>query len=415
MASPTQKPAEVSLPDRKRIRGLYDKHSSSYAKALHRIARRIRSAIARQGVNANVKSRVKSFDSYFEKLLRVRARPGRETVLTDVLGCRVICPFVEDLEAVERALHAAFTVVESERKGEKRSFREFAYDSIHLLVDLPADWLPAIMPHTRRVCEIQLRTILQDAWAEVEHEIVYKGGTSLLTEPIKRKLASLNATLALSDTIFQEIRDVQKAIQSRRERQQGSLHEQLEAVSSLSLIDTLGEPAPEVQNLAPALGSPTGKALEKLIFEALDAHGNNRFEQAVRIYTRILGLKPHRNIRMIIYNHRGMAHFALSQYEHAAKDFTRAIELNNSNFRAHTHRALCLRMLRRNERALQDLDRSIELRPNQSEAYYVRALTYYDLGDFVRALEECEKALNVDPGSQQALRLRKTIAARALQ
>ncbi len=64
----------------------------------------------------------------------------------------------------------------------------------------------------KRVCEIQLRTILQDAWAEVEHELVYKSDISLPNQSIRRKLASLNATLTLSDLIFQEIRDYQKEI-----------------------------------------------------------------------------------------------------------------------------------------------------------------------------------------------------------
>ena len=53
---------------------------------------------------------------------------------------------------------------------------------------------------------------MQDAWAEVEHELVYKSDITLPNQSIRRKLASLNATLTLSDLIFQEIRDYQKEI-----------------------------------------------------------------------------------------------------------------------------------------------------------------------------------------------------------
>jgi putative GTP pyrophosphokinase len=55
------------------------------------------------------------------------------------------------------------------------------------------------------VCEVQVRTILQDAWAEVEHELVYKAEFTPFDEPMKRKLAALNANLTLSDMLFQEI------------------------------------------------------------------------------------------------------------------------------------------------------------------------------------------------------------------
>jgi putative GTP pyrophosphokinase len=38
---------------------------------------------------------------------------------------------------------------------------------------------------------VQLRTILQDAWAEVEHELIYKSDIKLPNASIRRKLAAL--------------------------------------------------------------------------------------------------------------------------------------------------------------------------------------------------------------------------------
>jgi len=68
-----------------------------------------------------------------------------------------------------------FSIEEIERKGAERSFREFGYESIHVLVRVPDEVAQQLCPHLERnVIEIQLRTILQEAWAEVEHELVYK-------------------------------------------------------------------------------------------------------------------------------------------------------------------------------------------------------------------------------------------------
>ena len=55
-----------------------------------------------------------------------------------------------------------------------------------------------------------LRTILQDAWAEVEHELIYKTSIDKVENTLRRKMIAINATLSLADLTFQEIRDYQK-------------------------------------------------------------------------------------------------------------------------------------------------------------------------------------------------------------
>ena len=95
--------------------------------------------------------------------------------ITDLFGLRVVCPFLEDIETVAKLVSERFKVVETVRKANQHSFREFGYDSLHLVIRMPGETqLKAPLPGTATTCEIQLRTILQDAWAEVEHELVYK-------------------------------------------------------------------------------------------------------------------------------------------------------------------------------------------------------------------------------------------------
>ena len=78
--------------------------------------------------------------------------------------------------------------------------------------------------------EVQLRTILQEAWAEVEHELVYKAEFTPFDEPMKRKLAALNANLSLSDIIFQEILDYQRRLTSELERRRSAFYGKIEDV-----------------------------------------------------------------------------------------------------------------------------------------------------------------------------------------
>jgi putative GTP pyrophosphokinase len=130
--------------------------------------------------------------------------------INDFFGLRIVCPFLEDIETVSSLIASHFEILETERKANQHSFREFGYDSVHLAIPLTTQLTGRSMPGVRKVCEIQLRTTLQEAWAEVEHELVYKSDISLPNQSIRRKLASLNATLTLSDLIFKRFATIRR-------------------------------------------------------------------------------------------------------------------------------------------------------------------------------------------------------------
>lgn len=400
----------IRLDNRGSIKTAYEKNRPYYAIVLRRLYRRMKNMLIKSGINATIKYRLKTFESYFEKLLRIQNAHIGDMILTDILGLRVICPFLEDLEHVENLIAQNYSVIEVERKGSKHSFREFGYDSIHLLIEIPEDELTEPLPCTRKVCEIQLRTILQEAWAEVEHELIYKANFSLLNEPIKRKLASLNATLALSDLIFQEIRNFQKEVQQLGERRRESLDEKAQCYDQISIMDTLETPEADRRRYTPPVSFSRSKGrMEKLLFEALELHSNGLYERAIDIYSCILKMKPAAGIRSIIYNHRGMAHFVRSEYDRSILDFSKAIRHDKGNFRAFNNRALAYRMLRQYGQAFEDFSRSLEINSYQAETYHGRSLTYYDLNDFTKALEDCNLALSIKPDFAPARRLKTAI------
>jgi putative GTP pyrophosphokinase len=399
----------TKVPERREARSLYVQYRPQYDVVLRRIYRRVRDLLVRNDIEATIKYRIKRFENYYEKLVRMNHSKNAPVLLNDILGIRIVCPFLEDIDNVEKLINENFSVIEVDRKGIKHSSGEFGYDSIHLLVDLPPDSLPVIIPFTRRVCEIQIRTILQDAWAEVEHELIYKADFSPLNEAIKKKLASLNATLTLSDIIFQEIRDYQREIKQLRDKRRESLHEKIQAVDEISLLNNVGHPTTQIGEGSLTIPKNPQNQLDKLIFEALDAHSRLKYDQAIRTYTRILGMKLNKQVRSVIYNHRGMAYFVQSEYKGSIRDFSRAIDYSPDNFRALNNRGLAYRMLHQYENALRDFDRSLEINSFQVEGYYSRALLYYDLSDFSKALEDCTEALNIKPEFVPAQRLKTVI------
>ncbi len=399
------------LLDRIKIQNQYKKNKLKYEKILRDISLEIRNILGKNNINSTIKQRVKTFDSYFHKILKQHKEGKKNIKIKDIIGIRIICPFLEDLDSVEKLISDNFTISHLQRKGDNSSFAEFGYDSIHMLIELSSPVKQKI-PYTISACEIQLRTTLQDAWAEIEHELIYKADYSLLQNSIKKKLASLNATLTLSDIIFQEIRDSQKEINQLSDRRRESLYHKLDPDSNIHLLNTLSEPEFGTRQPSHRQKLLPKNNLDKLLFDALDAHGKNDYGRAIKIYTSILNKKPDNHIKSIIYNHRGMAYFTQSQYKRSIKDFSRSIKYGPNNHRAYNNRGNAYRMLNMYENALDDINRSLLINTLQIEGYYSRALLYMDLHDFLNALEDCTKVINIKPDYQPAIRLKTIIQSK---
>ncbi len=396
------------LPERGEAKELYQLLHPALEQQLQGIQETLRKLFEEQGYTPTIKYRVKGFETYFNKLAKL-ARAGDPLVISDLLGVRVICPFLEDLDNVEQLINSHFDVVELERKGDRHSFREFGYDSVHMLVRFapqPGPYLPFVEP----CCEIQLRTILQDAWAEVEHELVYKSDIALPNDSIRRKLASLNASLTLSDLIFQEIRDFQKEVRVRGIKRRQSVEDFLGGSSAIEIHQqlTTQEDPTDIKAFEHAAQN-TPRSLEKLMLNALEAHSNRSFQIAIALYGRILRMKLEPPLRSLVYNHRGMALFALAEYLRAIEDFSRAIHHNRLNTRAWCNRGLVYRVQGKFDLSLEDYDKAIDQSPEQFEGFWGRAQTCFEMKLYSRAITDCQKVIYLQGDFTPARELEKTI------
>jgi len=139
--------------------------------------------------------------------------------------------------------------------------------------------------------------------------------------------------------------------------------------------------------------------IDNILLKAITAHNEGGYARAISLYSRLLESESTDSVRSIIHNHRGMAYLSQAGYEEAIEDFTRAVELDATNFRAFNYRGLCRRMTGDYGMAIDDFTMSISINPYQSESYYSRALSWYELGDFARALDDAVSALNFKPDS----------------
>jgi putative GTP pyrophosphokinase len=386
-----------TLPDREGLERAFEEHAGARIRVLRDLETRIAESLRTLSSLPGIKGRTKDFSSYFGKYLRLlKLNPGEGApLITDLIGIRIVCPFIEDLSAVEGLLKNKLEVIEVERKGQDHTFKEFGYESIHLLIKIPADLIAAHGPCGCEVAEIQIRTILQDAWAEVEHELVYKAQFTPFDDPMKRKLAAVNANLSLADIIFQEIRTYQRQLNTELDKRRNSFFRKIEESTDALLFE--GEKpaaAPEGPAIRQTPGSGT---IDDLLLNALFAHNKHQFDEAIGFYSRILEMAPPRDISSLIYKHRGMAYFARSHYEEAILDFTKALELDPKSYKAPYYRGVVSSVLQRYSEAIEAFNQSLEINPYQAYCLYRRGQAWYHLGDYPQALADCEAAISLEP------------------
>ncbi|MFC7505467.1 DUF429 domain-containing protein [Nocardioides sp. GCM10030258] len=176
----------------------------------------VTSILDEAGINyLTVTGRAKSVSSFAAKAARtVDGKPVFDDPLrqiTDQIGIRVITYVHSDVQAVADLMEDQVVVLDDRDMGrETASEGRWGYASRHLLVGLD----PAREGHDEfaalrgRQAQIQVRTVLQHAWAEFEHDIRYKGTIPDEYVPdLDRRFTLAAGLLELADREFSTIRD----------------------------------------------------------------------------------------------------------------------------------------------------------------------------------------------------------------
>ena len=403
----------MEIPNQNELRRRFEIHEKRRSHIVKDMAERMELILSPLSIRPLIQGRTKTFDSYYRKLLKFLKTDDELPLITDMMGIRVVCPFIEDLDSVEDLIKRNITVIEVERKGQN-TFREFGYESNHLLVKIPPDILDKRGNTDFDVAEIQIRTFLQDAWAEVEHELVYKTEFTPYDTPMKRKLAAVNASLSLADLIFQEIRTYLRQLNSELGKRRDSFFQKVADVSDSLIFPPENAAVAQVPAEEPAAdtGGFVSDSIDDLLLLALTAHNSNRFDEAISLYNRILKLRPDLTVESIIYNHRGMANFTQSKYMEAIDDFSQAIKLDAQSFKAHYFRGVVQLVIQDYKCAIDDFTRSLKINPYQPFCLFRRGQAYYHLGDHTQALADCNASLAMEPHNAAVEKFREFLNAR---
>lgn len=154
-----------------------------------------------------IQSRAKEIESFKNKISGEKYSDPINQI-QDFAGIRVITYVEDEVKKVCEIIENTFEidVTNSTDKSESLGIDKVGYKSVHYVATLKKDRLklPENEQFKDKCFEIQIRTILQHAWAEIEHDRNYKF-SGILPKDVSRRFKLVAGTLELADREFNRI------------------------------------------------------------------------------------------------------------------------------------------------------------------------------------------------------------------
>nr|WP_120492234.1 GTP pyrophosphokinase family protein [Corynebacterium lactis] len=212
--TPPRKKATAAQ-DRETTRALqsrYDSWTMRHPTAAQDFVDAVKEILSEAGLAFDaVTARVKSFRSTRQKALRRDAEgnyvyPDPWHDVHDIIGVRVTTYHSTEIPAIMDALSDSLTVLRTiDKTAETRISGRLGYGSQHLICKVGMTAPSDLEPYTNMQFEVQLRTVLQHAWAEFEHDIRYKAPEGATDPRIDRAFALAAGLIELADQQFDQV------------------------------------------------------------------------------------------------------------------------------------------------------------------------------------------------------------------
>lgn len=255
---------------------LYDKNLLLYQTFESEIEHQIKRILQTNEITYNaITSRLKSRESLAEKIDRKQGKYTHISDVTDIVGVRIITYYSEDVDKIAEIIEREFDV-DTENSIDKRKSLEpdrFGYCSVHYVVKMSSNRLslPEYKAFDGLKCEIQIRSVLQHAWAEIEHDIGYKSEITVPKE-MRRSFSRIAGLLEIADKEFDQIRHALIEYKNSAETQiedKDFLERELDAV----ILQVMLESNEKVINI--------NTHISKLLKRSLDEVTNDDFKPTI--------------------------------------------------------------------------------------------------------------------------------------
>lgn len=163
-------------------------------------------------IEGRVKDReecIKKFHRKYQSKLEADELPYEiQDYISDLIGIRIVCLYEDQISVLSEMLHRHFKILDVTDKISSVESTEdsFGYKGLHMDLALNDKMtsLPKYQPYMGLSFEVQIRSLIQDAWSVLDHKIKYKKSIPV---DLKRRINVLSALFELADREFKEIRN----------------------------------------------------------------------------------------------------------------------------------------------------------------------------------------------------------------
>lgn len=229
----------------------YDEHHVLYEDFRKRVEGLINDLLAsHQLIVHTVESRLKTRSSLESKLSKnqgeIDSKYADLADITDIVGLRIITYFDTDVDRVARMIEGEFDIDRS-NCSDKREMHDpdrFGYLSLHYVALLSGDRLKHSELKKFNACkfEVQIRSMLQHAWAEIEHDLGYKSSVAV-PKHLRRRFSRLAGLLEMADDEFtrirKELKEYEQAVVGKVERNPKAVSVDQASIAAFALNDEM--------------------------------------------------------------------------------------------------------------------------------------------------------------------------------
>ncbi|QNR19971.1 hypothetical protein HNY42_03085 [Exiguobacterium sp. Helios] len=273
--------------DNKKFELWYDKEFKIFEILAIKITNLIKEIIEHKGIKYHsVTYRIKDKDSLLNKIKNKNYKDPKSQI-HDYIGIRIVTFVKSDVDKVCKEIEELFEIdiENSSNKSEELGEDKVGYRSIHYVAKVGDNRseMPEYVYLNDKCFEIQVRTILEHAWADISHDRTYKFNKKLPEEnDIRRRFALASASLEMIDREFDRLsREIEMYSEKvSEEAKRGNLSYQIDSTSLLVYL--CGKFKKEIKN---NIVKASFNDRDKTVIEELNALGVNTLEKLENIFS----------------------------------------------------------------------------------------------------------------------------------
>lgn len=186
----------------------YDSMNVLYRDFGDRVVSYLQDVVNPKIVMHSLVSRLKSRESLSKKIDKKDNKYKSLSEITDISGIRIITFLDSDVVEIGKHIEEHFNLDLPNCSNKRdQDFDRFGYRSLHYVLGFKNEnlQLPGLQRFEGLKAEVQVRSILQHAWAELEHDLGYKSEIEI-PKPLKRGFTRLSALLETADIEFDRLK-----------------------------------------------------------------------------------------------------------------------------------------------------------------------------------------------------------------